>query len=195
MNEDGTMARLPELIGFAQRHGLKIGTISDLIAYRRRNDNLVRSGEPIKILSEFGGEWDMRVYEDETHGDQHIVLSKGDLTGDAPVLVRMHAMDPMLDIVGVGPRGRADEFGAAMEMVAKEGRGVVVLLRDTAMKIENTDNVSPRTLRQYGLGAQILSSLGLSKLELLTNSPTPKVVGLEAYGLEITSTRKISELG
>mgnify|MGYP001498422355 FL=1 len=195
MNEDGTMARLPELISFAQRHGLKIGTISDLIAYRRRNDNLVRSGELTKILSEFGGEWDMRVYEDETHGDQHIVLSKGDLTGDTPVLVRMHAMDPMLDIVGVGPKGRADEFGAAMEIVAEEGRGVVVLLRDTAMKIENNDNVSPRTLRQYGLGAQILSSLGLSKLELLTNSPTPKVVGLEAYGLEITSTRKISELG
>lgn len=195
MNEDGTMARLPELIGFTQRHGLKIGTISDLIAYRRRNDNLVRSNEPTKILSEFGGEWEMRVYEDETHGDQHIVLSKGDLTGDNPVLVRMHAMDPMLDIVGAGQRGRADEFGAAMEMVAKEGRGVVVLLRDTAMKIENNENTSPRTLRQYGLGAQILSSLGLSKLELLTNSPTPKVVGLEAYGLEITSTRKISELG
>jgi len=195
MNEDGTMARLPELISVAQRHGLKIGTISDLIAYRRRNDNLVRSGELTKILSEFGGEWDMRVYEDETHGDQHIVLSKGDLTGDTPVLVRMHAMDPMLDIVGIGPKGRADEFGAAMEIVAEEGRGVVVLLRDTAMKIENNDNASPRTLRQYGLGAQILSSLGLSKLELLTNSPTPKVVGLEAYGLEITSTRKISELG
>ena len=195
MNEDGTMARLPELISFAQRHGIKIGTISDLIAYRRRNDNLVRSGELTKILSEFGGEWDMRVYEDETHGDQHIVLSKGDLTGDTPVLVRMHAMDPMLDIVGIGPKGRADEFGAAMEIVAEEGRGVVVLLRDTAMKIENNDNASPRTLRQYGLGAQILSSLGLSKLELLTNSPTPKVVGLEAYGLEITTTRKISELG
>tara|TARA_B100001989_G_scaffold36659_1_gene21913 strand:+ start:801 stop:1925 length:1125 start_codon:yes stop_codon:yes gene_type:complete len=195
MNEDGTMARLPELIGFAQKHGLKIGTISDLIAYRRRHDNLVRASDQTKIFSEFGGEWDMKVYEDETHGDQHIVLIKGDLTGDKPVLVRMHAMDPMLDIVGVGPRGRADEFGAAMNMVAEEGRGVVVLLRDTAMKIENNDNTSPSTLRQYGLGAQILSSLGLSKLELLTNSPTPKVVGLEAYGLEITSTRKISELG
>ena len=195
MNEDGTMARLPELIGFAQKHGLKIGTISDLIAYRRRHDNLVRASDQAKIFSEFGGEWDMKVYEDETHGDQHIVLIKGDLTGDKPVLVRMHAMDPMLDIVGVGPRGRADEFGAAMNMVAEEGRGVVVLLRDTAMKIENNDNTSPSTLRQYGLGAQILSSLGLSKLELLTNSPTPKVVGLEAYGLEITSTRKISELG
>ena len=195
MNEDGTMARLPELIGFAQKHGLKIGTISDLIAYRRRHDNLVRASDQTKIFSEFGGEWDMKVYEDETHGDQHIVLIKGDLTGDKPVLVRMHAMDPMLDIVGVGPRGRADEFGAAMNMVAEGGRGVVVLLRDTAMKIENNDNTSPSTLRQYGLGAQILSSLGLSKLELLTNSPTPKVVGLEAYGLEITSTRKISELG
>ena len=195
MNEDGTMARLPELIGFAQKHGLKIGTISDLIAYRRRHDNLVRASDQTKIFSEFGGEWDMKVYEDETHGDQHIVLIKGDLTGDKPVLVRMHAMDPMLDIVGVGPRGRADEFGAAMNMVAEERRGVVVLLRDTAMKIENNDNTSPSTLRQYGLGAQILSSLGLSKLELLTNSPTPKVVGLEAYGLEITSTRKISELG
>ena len=195
MNEDGTMARLPELIGFSQKHGLKIGTISDLIAYRRRNDNLVRASDTTKVLSEFGGEWDMRVYEDETHGDQHIVLIKGDLTGESPVLVRMHAMDPMLDIVGVGPNGRADEFGAAMKLVAKEGRGVVVLLRDTAMKIENNDNSSPKTLRQYGLGAQILSSLGLSKLELLTNSPTPKVVGLEAYGLEITSTRKISELG
>ena len=195
MNEDGTMARLPELIGFSQKHGLKIGTISDLIAYRRRNDNLVRASDTTKVLSEFGGEWDMRVYEDETHGDQHIVLIKGDLTGESPVLVRMHAMDPMLDIVGVGPNGRADEFGAAMKLVAKEGRGVVVLLRDTAMKIENNDNSSPKTLRQYGLGAQILSSLGLSKLELLTNSPTPKVVGLEAYGLEIVSTRKISELG
>ena len=195
MNEDGTMARLPELIGFAQKHGLKIGTISDLIAYRRRHDNLVRASDQTKIFSEFGGEWDMKVYEDETHGDQHIVLIKGDLTGDNPVLVRMHAMDPMLDIVGIGPRGRADEFGAAMKMVAEEGRGVVVLLRDTAMKIEKNDNTSPSTLRQYGLGAQILSSLGLSKLELLTNSPTPKVVGLEAYGLEITSTRKISELG
>ena len=195
MNEDGTMARLPELIGFAQKHGLKIGTISDLIAYRRRNDNLVRAGEITTVFSEYGGEWDMRVYEDETHGDQHIVLSKGDLRGDNSILVRMHAMDPMLDIVGAGPRGRADEFGMAMEIIAKEGCGVLVLLRDTAMKIEKNDNASPKTLRQYGLGAQILSSLGLSKLELLTNSPTPKVVGLEAYGLEIISTRKISELG
>ena len=86
-------------------------------------------------------------------------------------------------------------FGDAMQAVAAEGRGVVVLLRDTEMKLDAADEVSPKTLRQYGLGAQILSSLGLSDLILLTNSPTPKVVGLEAYGLEIVGTRSISELG
>ncbi|MCC1493659.1 3,4-dihydroxy-2-butanone-4-phosphate synthase [Cognatishimia sp. F0-27] len=195
MNEDGTMSRLPELVAFAQRHGLKIGTISDLISYRRRHDNLVRVRKQERIRSEFGGAWDLRIYTDETHGDEHIVLTKGDLSGDEPVLVRMHAMDPMLDVVGTGPAGRAAEFQHAMEAVAAEGRGVVVLLRDTSMKMDVSDEVTPRTLRQYGLGAQILSSLGLSELILLTNSPTPKVVGLEAYGLEIVGTRKISELG
>ena len=195
MNEDGSMSRLPELVAFAQLHGLKIGTISDLISYRRRHDNLVRVRQQEKITSEFGGDWDMRIYTDETHGDEHIVLVKGDLSGEDPVLVRMHAMDPMLDVIGTGPKGRADEFQHAMQAVAAEGRGVVVLLRDTSMKLDVADGVSPKTLRQYGLGAQILSSLGLSKLVLLTNSPTPKVVGLEAYGLEIVGTRKISELG
>ncbi len=195
MNDDGTMARLPEMVAFAQRHGIKIGTISDLISYRRRHDNLVRVRTEETITSEFGGAWNMRIYTDETHGDEHIVLTKGDISTPEPVLVRMHAMDPMLDIIGTGPKGRAHEFQHAMEAVAEEGRGVVVLLRDTSMKLDVTDGVSPKTLRQYGLGAQILSSLGLSKLVLLTNSPTPKVVGLEAYGLEITGTRKISELG
>ncbi|EDZ41687.1 MAG: 3,4-dihydroxy-2-butanone-4-phosphate synthase [Rhodobacteraceae bacterium] len=195
MSEDGTMSRLPELVKFAQKHGLKIGTISDLIAYRRRHDNLVKVRAEETISSEFGGEWQMRIYADETQGAEHIVMIKGDISGDAPVLTRMHAMDPMQDVIGTGPKGRAAEFGHAMEAVAVEGRGVVVLLRDTAMKLDADHDASPQTLRQYGLGAQILSSLGLNKLELLTNSPTPKVVGLEAYGLEITGTRKISELG
>ncbi|MBY6004835.1 3,4-dihydroxy-2-butanone-4-phosphate synthase [Salipiger bermudensis] len=193
MNEDGSMSRLPELVSFAQKHGLKIGTISDLIAYRRRHDNLVRVERSQTVTSEFGGEWDMRIYSDTTHGDEHIVLSKGDLTTDEPVLVRMHALDPMLDIAGTGHAGRANEFRDAMTTVAEEGRGVVVLLRDTAMKLDPEEGSSPKTLRQYGLGAQILSSLGLSKLVLLTNSPTPKVVGLDAYGLEIVGTRKIGD--
>ena len=195
MKDDGEMARLPDLVAFAQMHGLKIGTISDLIAYRRRHDNLVRVQTEKTIQSEFGGDWQMKIYADETHGDEHIVLTKGDISGVAPVLVRMHSMDPMLDVVGAGPNGRTAEFGEAMKQVAEEGRGVVVLLRDTSMKIVAEDEVSPQTLRQYGLGAQILSSLGLSQIELLTNSPKPKIVGLEAYGLEIAGTRKISELG
>jgi 3,4-dihydroxy 2-butanone 4-phosphate synthase/GTP cyclohydrolase II len=195
MNEDGTMSRLPDLVAFAQKHGLKIGTISDLIAYRRRNDNLVAVTRSETVTSEFGGDWEMRVYSDTAHGDEHIVLIKGDITTEGPCLVRMHAMDPMLDVVGLGPKGRRNEFGDAMRVIADEGRGVMVLLRDTTMKLTGGDEVSPQTLRQYGLGAQILSSLGLSELILLTNSPQPKVVGLEAYGLEITGTRKVSELG
>ncbi len=195
MNEDGTMARLPDLIAFAQLHNLKIGTISDLIAYRRRHDNLVKVRTEETIQSEFGGEWKLRIYTDETQGAEHIVLIKGDISTPDPVLVRMHAMDPMLDVVGTGGTGRAGEFGDAMRLIAEEGRGVLVLLRDLHMKLSAENEVSPQTLRQYGLGAQILSSLGLSDLVLLTNSPKPKVVGLEAYGLAITGTRKISEIG
>ncbi|MFO7804717.1 MAG: 3,4-dihydroxy-2-butanone-4-phosphate synthase [Paracoccaceae bacterium] len=195
MKDDGEMARLPDLIAFAQRHGIKIGTISDLIKYRRRHDNLVRVREESEITSEFGGDWKMRIYADETHGAEHIALIKGDIEDGAPVLVRMHALDPMLDVVGTGPKGRRNEFGDAMEEIAQEGRGVLVLLRDTQMKLAAHDEVSPQTLRQYGLGAQILSSLGLHDIILLTNSPKPKIVGLDAYGLEIVGTRKISEIG
>ena len=195
MKDDGEMARLPDLIAFAQLHGLKIGTISDLIAYRRRHDNLVRVRETSVVQSEFGGEWELRIYTDETQGAEHIALIKGDISTDEPVLVRMHAMDPMLDVVGAGPRGRRDEFGDAMKLIADEGRGALVLLRDVHMKIDASEDASPQTLRQYGLGAQILSSLGLHEIVLATNSPQPKVVGLDAYGLEIVGTRKISEIG
>ncbi|MEM9971801.1 MAG: 3,4-dihydroxy-2-butanone-4-phosphate synthase [Pseudomonadota bacterium] len=195
MNEDGSMSRLPDLVAFAQRHALKIGTISDLIKYRRRHDNLVAITKEEDVSSEFGGDWKLQVFTDTAHGDDHIVLTKGDITTPEPCLVRMHALDPMLDVVGLGQRGRAAEFGDAMQVIAEEGRGVVVLLRDTTMKLVTGDSVSPQTLRQYGLGAQILSTLGLSDLILLTNSPAPKVVGLEAYGLDIVGTRKISDLG
>jgi 3,4-dihydroxy 2-butanone 4-phosphate synthase / GTP cyclohydrolase II len=190
MNDDGSMARLPDLVGFAQKHGLKIGTISDLIAYRRRHDNLVRVMSERQITSEFGGDWVMRIYSDTTQGAEHVVLIKGDITTPGPVMVRMHAFDPLLDMVGTSGAVRAGEFGDAMRLIGAEGRGVVVLLRDTHMKLAASET-SPQTLRQYGLGAQILSSLGLHELILLTNSATPKVVGLEGYGLSITGTRKI----
>jgi 3,4-dihydroxy 2-butanone 4-phosphate synthase/GTP cyclohydrolase II len=191
MKEDGEMARLPDLVAFAQMHNLKIGTISDLIAYRRRHDNLVKLRDEQQITSEFGGDWTMRIYTDQTQGAEHIALIKGDISGEDPVLVRMHSLDPMLDMVGVGHAGRAFEFSQSMKTIAAEGRGAVVLLRDLQMKLVPEEGQSPQTLRQYGLGAQILSSLGLSRITLLSNSPKPKVVGLDAYGLEIVGTRMI----
>jgi 3,4-dihydroxy 2-butanone 4-phosphate synthase/GTP cyclohydrolase II len=191
MAEDGTMARLPDLVAFSQRHNVRIGTISDLIAYRRRHDNLVRERARQRITSEFGGEWELHVYTDETQGAEHIALVKGDIGGPDPVLVRMHALDPLLDLVGAGSAGRTREFSLAMQLIAEEGRGALVLLRDVHMQIALEGAVSPQTLRQYGLGAQILSSLGLSRLILLTNSPQPRIVGLDAYGLSIEGTRPI----
>jgi len=191
MNEDGTMSRLPELVAFAQKHGIKIGTISDLIAYRRRHDNLVKMRSESTVTSEFGGEWTLRIYTDSTQGAEHIALIKGEVEGETPVLVRMHALDPLKDVAGLGGPGRAREFGDAMNTIAAEGRGVIVLLRDTHMRLATGAEVSPQVLKQYGLGAQILSSLGIHKMELLTNSPKPSIVGLDAYGLEITGTRRI----
>jgi 3,4-dihydroxy 2-butanone 4-phosphate synthase/GTP cyclohydrolase II len=190
MNEDGSMARLPDLVAFAQRHGLKIGTISDLIAYRRRHDNLVRETCQQSVVSAYGGEWQMRIFSDVTAGAEHVVLSKGDISTPDPVLVRMHAVNPIEDLLGVHP-DRAHQLRDAMLAIAAEGRGVLVLLRDMAMKLEVGDHVSPHKLRQYGLGAQILNALGLTEMILLTNSPSPKVVGLDGYGLAITGTRPI----
>jgi 3,4-dihydroxy 2-butanone 4-phosphate synthase/GTP cyclohydrolase II len=194
MNEDGTMARLPDLVAFAQRHALKIGTISDLIAHRRRHDNLVRETAVSTVTSEHGGAWQMRIFTDTAGGGEHIVLSKGDLADPAPVLVRMHAMNPLEDVLGIHP-GRSHQLRDAMLAIAAEGRGVVVLLRDMGAKLDIGDHVSPQRLRQYGIGAQILNALGLHELILLTNSPNPKPVGLEGYGLAIAGTRPIRDPG
>lgn len=192
MSEDGTMSRLPELVAFAQRHGLRIGTISDLIAYRRRHDNLIAMRSERRVTAA-GAEWTMRIFADETQqGAEHIVLSMGDLDAPGPVMVRMHALDPLHDVLGIH-RDRAGDLPAAMRMIAAEGRGVVVLLRDLSPILPQGGDPSPHTLRQYGLGAQILSSLGLSDLILLTNSAPLKVVGLDAYGLSIHSTRPIPQ--
>ena len=192
MNDDGTMARLPDLVSFAQKHNLKIGTISDLIAYRRRHDNLVRERSVKRVHSVHGGEWLMRIFADETQGAEHVILTKGDLSGDAPVLVRMHSLNPLEDVLGIGD-GHVGDLQGAMRVIAEAGRGVVVLLRDTTMKLVQEGEVSPQTLRQYGLGAQILSALGLTQITLVTNSKAPKVVGLDAYGLSIAGTHPISE--
>lgn len=188
MNEDGTMARLPDLIDFSKKHGLKIGTISDLIAYRLRNDELVIETACREVESEFGGAWTLRVFKDTLKGVEHLVMSKGALSG-APMMVRMHAASPCDDMLGLKP-GRSDELRNAMRMIAAEGRGVVVLLRDMVPGI-GLDAAPEGKLKQYGLGAQILAALGLNELVLLSNSPEPNVIGLDGYGLSIVDTKQI----
>ena len=192
MNDDGTMARLPELVAYARKHRLKIGTISDLIAYRLRNDSLVREVAQRNVTSIHGGDWTMRVFADAAEGVEHIVLTKGDLASPEPVLVRMHSLNPLEDVLGLHP-AHAGQMPAAMAVIGTEGRGVVVMLRDTSMKLALDEEAAPHKLRQYGLGAQILAALGLHRIELVTNSVLPKIVGLDAYGLEIIGTRPIAK--
>ncbi len=196
MNEDGTMARLPDLVTFAQKHNLKIGTISDLIGWRRRHDNLVREVAASTIQSEIGGEWAIKVFQDTASNAEHIALVKGTV-GSGPTLVRMHQLDPLEDVLALA-NGHWRQAPSAMRAIAEEGAGIIVLLRDmspnaVSAKITGEHHDAPKRLRQYGVGAQILAALGVSDMVLLTNSPTPNVIGLDAYGLSITGTRPIPD--
>ena len=192
MNEDGTMARLPDLIRFSQKHGLMIGTISDLIAYRRRHDNLVSETLTQKVTSAYGGDWTMRVFTERSEGVEHVVLTKGDVTTPEPVLVRTHSLRVLEDVLGLGA-GPESELARAMKIIAQEGRGAVCLFRDPRAKVLVEEEDGPRTIKQTGLGAQILSTMGLKKLILLTDSPMTRYLGLDAYDLHITGTRPITE--
>ena len=193
MKDDGTMARLPDLVEFAAEHGLKIGTISDLIAYRHTHDNLVTQTRQESVTSEFGGTWDMRVFNDQISGTEHIALLKGDVTTEAPVLVRTHALNELEDVLGLGPTP-SDELHKAMRIVAAEGRGAVILFREPHPRLTfAADEDAPRIIKHTGLGSQIIASLGITEMTLLTNSPKTVYVGIDAYGLSITGTRPIME--
>ncbi|MEW5963798.1 MAG: 3,4-dihydroxy-2-butanone-4-phosphate synthase [Pseudomonadota bacterium] len=203
MNDDGTMARMPDLVPFAERHGLKIGTIEDLIAYRLRNDRIVERVSCTPIESAFGGRFDLYVYETTVEPGEHMALVRGDVAAPGPVLVRVHAIDPLADIAGIddGLHGAA-QIERSMRAIAREGRGVLVLIRDTGVR-GLTERVArlrqapaekaARERRQVdiGVGSQILRDLGVSDMVLLTNSPAHVYVGLEAFGLRIAGTRAI----
>lgn len=192
MKEDGTMARLPDLVEFAKIHNMKIGTISDLIAYRSRNDNLVVETSRETVTSEFGGDWEMRLFTDQIHGIEHVVMVKGDISTPEPVLCRTHALHEASDILGLGPKS-ARELPRAMEIIADEGRGVVCLFRQPGNALYAAEEDGVRTIKQTGLGAQMLSRMGLHELILLTDNPQTRYVGLDAFGLSIIGTRSILE--
>lgn len=199
MNEDGTMARMPELIRFAEQHRLNIGTIADLIAYRRRTDVLIEMVHEERFVSEYGGAWTARVYRNDTEGSEHLALIKGTPVPTRPTLVRMHnysIFDDALAQVG----GRPHLLEMAMDMIGREGAGVLVMVRNfetmrytdliRASRVHQTD-ISTPVLRDYGVGAQILLDLGLQDLELLTDSRRNTLVGLEGYGLRVVGTRPL----
>jgi 3,4-dihydroxy 2-butanone 4-phosphate synthase/GTP cyclohydrolase II len=197
MNDDGTMARLPDLVQFAQLHGLKIGTIADLIAHRRRYDHFVKRVYDGDFQSHNGGAWKMSVYANTIEYAEHIALVKGDVRSGGPVLVRMHAINIFSDILGYAPFER-DILGEAMRIVADEGRGVVVILRQNrpsfvtdALTGRVPEDIDRRRVKEYGVGAQILLDLGVTDMVLLTDTPEKKIVALGGYGLNVVGTHPI----
>jgi 3,4-dihydroxy 2-butanone 4-phosphate synthase / GTP cyclohydrolase II len=195
MSEDGTMARRPELVAFAQRHALKIATIADLIAYRRRHDRIVERILEAPFWSHHGDEWRMHIYVNKVAYAEHIALVKGDVSTPEPVLVRMHAVNILDDALANSKSGRGKILQRAMDMIAAERRGVVVLLREPTLTALS-DRVRgfietgqpQQELRDYGIGAQILLDLGVRDMILLTNRPR-LIVGLDGYGLHVVGNR------
>jgi 3,4-dihydroxy 2-butanone 4-phosphate synthase / GTP cyclohydrolase II len=207
MNDDGTMARMPDLVAFAQRHGLKVGTIEDLIGYRLRNDRVVRQIARTPLTSAFGGTFDLCVYETTVQPAEHLALVKGDLTAPGPILVRVHAVNMLGDLLGFNAEPSKGTRGSliqrAMQEIAKEGRGVIVLIRDlrpksvsgwlsqAAERKKGKKADQERRLVEIGIGSQILRDLGVTDMVLLSNAPPSRYVGLEAFGLRIVSQRRL----
>ncbi|NIJ07944.1 3,4-dihydroxy 2-butanone 4-phosphate synthase/GTP cyclohydrolase II [Sphingomonas vulcanisoli] len=195
MKEDGTMARLDDLVSFAQLHNLKIGTIRDLIAYRRRHDHNVEKTAETSFRSVWGGDWKVISFRNKAAGTDSVALVKGRIDPDKPTLVRMHAINVFGDVFGdSGPRNGL--LARSMQTIAAEGAGVVVLLErvgtltDAVLRMAGAGNADMHELRDYGVGAQILAELGIHDMILLTNSHHT-LVALDGYGLNIVAERAI----
>lgn len=201
MNDDGTMARLPDLVAFAERHDLIIGTIADLIAYRLKHDRLVEREVAMPFKSRHGGDFRLQVYVNLLDRVEHIALVKGDVETDEPVLVRVHAVNMLEDLLGGGEAGRGDQLHRAMRLIGRAGRGVVVVLREPlpdAISRRVREAIGehpprPRDLRVYGIGAQILRDLGVRNMILLSNTVDRAIPGLEGFGLHVVDVQPLDE--
>ena len=191
MNDDGTMARYDDLVTFCQRHGLRMATISDLIAYRRRTERLVEPIIESDFESRFGGKFRMIVYKNTVEYAEHIALVKGDVSTTDPVLVRMHAVNVLGDVLGDSNSRSSSDLHSAMEIIGRKGRGVIVLIRDSNPRgLSNHiderlgNDKASGSLRDYGVGAQILLDLGVRQMVLMSNVERA-IVGLDGFGLRI----------
>jgi len=194
MNEDGTMARLDNLIDFARRHRLKIGTIRDLIEYRMKHDHLVERAGESTFTSAHGGEWRAINYRSTVDGSVSVVLQKGQVHSDRSTLVRMHRISLFDDVLGRSGDKR-DTLQRAMRTIGDEGSGLIVCLmpgQPDKLQAEVAGRPASGDLREYGIGAQILADLGVSEMTLLTNSHR-NVIGLEGYGITVVGERPIPE--
>ncbi|WP_310498214.1 3,4-dihydroxy-2-butanone-4-phosphate synthase [Sandarakinorhabdus sp.] len=194
MNDDGTMARLPDLIVFARHHGLKIGTIRDLIAYRHAHDRLVKCVAETRIESWHGGDWIAKTYANTAEYGEHMVLQKGRVEPGKPTLVRMHTQSMFSDLFHETGE-RAGQLQRAMDEIGSVGAGIVIIIRDaspTAIsdQMRAKGKGEPITLRDYGIGAQILVDLGVTDMILLTNQHR-NIVGIQGYGLQVVGERAI----
>jgi len=207
MKDDGDMARLSDLLPFAKEHDLKIGTIADLIAWRRTNETLVQRSVETDFASRTSGSWRMIIYVNTISNVEHIALVKGDISGDDPILVRMHALDLMSDVLDESsPFRNGRELETAMHTIEKHGRGIVVVLRESSnaslssmvsqrvMQDAQSGDNPGHDLREYGVGAQILGDLGVSKMVLISNSK-PNVISIEGYDLEIVDWKPLNGEG
>ena len=198
MKDDGTMARLDDLVSFAQFHNLKIGTIRDLIAYRRRHDHLVEKRAETRFASDWGGEWTAMTFWNKATSSEQVALVKGHIDPAKPTLVRMHALSPFSDIFGEGG-DRGGLLRRSMEIIGREGAGIVVVINRPrpdqfsvalAAKAGMLAEKDMEELRDYGVGATILTELGVQDMVLLTNTHHT-LVGLDGYGLSIVGERAI----
>ena len=191
MNEDGTMARMDDLIPFARRHGLKMGTIRDLIEYRRKNDHLVERVSEVPFVSDYGGDWRLITYRNKVDGTDSFVLQKGQVLSGEATLARVHTISILDDMLGQpGPRKRT--LQRAMAEIGREGSGLIVLLiQPTEGGNRAGGGTAPdMDLRAYGIGAQILADLGVHQMILLSNAHR-NVVAIEGYGINIVGERAI----
>ena len=190
MNEDGTMARMDDLVPFARRHNLKMGTIRDLIEYRRKHDHLVERVAEVPFTSDYGGQWKLLTYRNKIDGSDSFVLQMGHVDPAQPTLARVHTVSILDDMLGQpGPKKRS--LQRAMAEIGREGAGLIVLLiRPQESGEAGGGEARDRDLRAYGIGAQILADMGVHELILLTNSHR-NVVAIEGYGLNIVGERPI----